>query len=530
MNIRNISISKLNLYILIFETMSITIFYTIILFYPEKETSTSIIISSMTLFLLLNFSIYIFLRKKIHEPIEYLTQIIGEFQKDSSLKNIEKKEFYQDEIGKMIEEFFLMQEHIENQKNILVHLNENLKETVANRVEELEDKNTQMQHLMEAFDQNIIASKTDLKGMITYASKAFSDICGYSQEELLGKPHNIVRHPDMPKEAFSTLWKDIKSGKSWEGEVKNHKKDGGFYWVYAVISPEYDKTGKHIGYSAIRHDITAQKEVEALSANLEQKVQEQTKDLLEQKKFVETILNSQEQIIVTTDGKQLTSANETFLDYFAVDSLEEFTQEYDADCICETFNDEAPPEYLRPKMGHQSWIEFVISRSAFGETQKAMITRGNTDFIFSVTGAKLPGEDGQKSAVFTDITEMERAKREVEIIYKRTNESIEYAALIQSALIPHNTVARKNFKDYFAVWHPKDTVSGDIYLFENLRDEGEALLMVIDCTGHGVPGAFVTMLVKAIERQIVSKIKHSDEVVSPAKILHLFNKNMKLWF
>ncbi|XOB63234.1 transporter substrate-binding domain-containing protein [Campylobacterota bacterium DY0563] len=123
--------------------------------------------------------------------------------------------------------------------------------------------------------------------------------------------------------------------------------------------------------------------------------------------------------------------------------------------------------------------------------------------------------------------DLENAKKEIELIHQQTQDSIEYASLIQHALIPENTSFKNFFSDYFAIWQPKDIVGGDIYLFEELRDEDECILMVIDCTGHGVPGAFVTMLVKAIERQIVSNIKNTDEIVSPAKILSIFNKSMK---
>ena len=281
--------------------------------------------------------------------------------------------------------------------------------------------------------------------------------------------------------------------------------------------------------------------------NMIAKIQEQTKDLKKQlkivkiaekkqnelmheveaqKQFVQTLLDSQEQLIITTDGKELRSANETFLDFFAIDNIENFMDEYDAKCVCDTFNVDAPDGYLQKMMENESWIDYILSRS-FGKTHKAKISMGSKDFIFSVTGANLPGGKGLKSAVFTDITEMEEAKQNIEKIHKHTRESIEYAGLIQSALIPDNNKFRKYFKDYFAIWHPKDTVGGDIYLFEELRDDDECLLMVIDCTGHGVPGAFVTMLVKAIERQIVSKIKHSDELVSPANLLSVFNSSMK---
>ena len=124
--------------------------------------------------------------------------------------------------------------------------------------------------------------------------------------------------------------------------------------------------------------------------------------------------------------------------------------------------------------------------------------------------------------------ELEGAKKEVEQIHKHTRDSIEYASLIQHSLIPKNDIFKKYFSEYLTIWHPKDIVGGDIYLFEELRTSDECLLMVIDCTGHGVPGAFVTMLVKAIERQIVATVKHNpDEIVSPGKLLAIFNRSMK---
>lgn len=111
-------------------------------------------------------------------------------------------------------------------------------------------------------EDNIIMSATDLKGKITYVSNAFCKISSFTKEELIGKPHNIVRHPDMPKEAFKNMWNTIKKNEIWRGEVKNLKKDGSYYYVLATISPEYDKNGQKVGYSAIRQDITAKKQVE----------------------------------------------------------------------------------------------------------------------------------------------------------------------------------------------------------------------------------------------------------------------------
>lgn len=132
--------------------------------------------------------------------------------------------------------------------------------------------------LLQFFDKNVIASKTNLKGIITYASKAYQKISGYSEDELIGSPHNIVRDPSMPKEVFENMWNTIKSNNIWEGEVRNRKKDGTFYWLKAIISPFYEK-GVLVGYSAIREDITAKKELENLNKNLELKVEQRTVEI-----------------------------------------------------------------------------------------------------------------------------------------------------------------------------------------------------------------------------------------------------------
>lgn len=102
------------------------------------------------------------------------------------------------------------------------------------------------------FEGRMIISETDLKGVITYANRKFCEISGYSAEELVGKPHNIIRHPDMPKAAFEGLWKTIKGGQPWHGIVKNRRKDGKYYWVETNIQASLDTQGNTIGYIAAR--------------------------------------------------------------------------------------------------------------------------------------------------------------------------------------------------------------------------------------------------------------------------------------
>jgi len=361
----------------------------------------------------------------------------------------------------------------------------------------LQKANEELNNLLESFDKNVIAAKIDIKGAFTYVSHAKCDISGYAKDELLGKNYTNFLHSDMHEKYLSSIQNTLKDKHTWRGELKYINKNGGIYWVNASIEADYDSKNNIMGYSIIKHDITAQKEVEDLTVNLELKVTERTNEIQKEKEFNKILLDSQEQLIITTDGSTLITANKTFFNF-----------------------------YLQIQMDEDTWIDYVISRS-FSETNKVMITKDSTNFIFSVTATNLPGEEELKSAVFTDITEMENAKIQIEDINKHTRESIEYASLIQGALIPDSKIFKNHFQDHFTIWHPKDTVGGDIYLLEELREKDECLLLVIDCTGHGVPGAFVTMLVKAIERQITAKINNSDELVSPAKILSIFNKNMK---
>ncbi|WFP49103.1 methyl-accepting chemotaxis protein [Methylomonas sp. EFPC3] len=111
-------------------------------------------------------------------------------------------------------------------------------------------------------EDEILSSTTDLEGHITSASPAFVKLSGFSEQELMGQPHNIVRHPDMPEEAYEWLWRTIAAGKTWRGLVKNRSKQGDFYWVEANASPVYTD-GKIVGYRSLRYKPSRQEVDEA---------------------------------------------------------------------------------------------------------------------------------------------------------------------------------------------------------------------------------------------------------------------------
>lgn len=116
-------------------------------------------------------------------------------------------------------------------------------------------------------ETSILVSETDSKGRIVFADDTFVSISGYTLEELIGKPHNIIRHPDMPKAAFKALWGTVKEGNIWQGFVKNRCKNGQFYWVYATVFPFGDGHYLSVRKMATRAEI---EKYEKLYATLRQ--------------------------------------------------------------------------------------------------------------------------------------------------------------------------------------------------------------------------------------------------------------------
>lgn len=172
-------------------------------------------------------------------------------------------------------------------------------------------ENAELSRRLQKFDENIIASNTDTKGIITYASQAFADISGYSVDELVGSPQSIVRHEDTSSKLFKKLWDTIQSGKTWQGNIKNKKKDGRPYWVHTTISPIFDQSNEIIGYSSVRNDITDEMQVQELHHSLELKsieLQKLNEDL--EKRVKEAVRESMEKDHLMAQQSKLASMGE----------------------------------------------------------------------------------------------------------------------------------------------------------------------------------------------------------------------------
>lgn len=121
---------------------------------------------------------------------------------------------------------------------------------------------------------HLIVSRTDLQGILTHVNDAFVEMSGYSREDLLGAPQNILRHPDMPKAAYESLWATVMRGEKWHGYVKNLRMDGSFYWVYATVVPNV-RGGITTGYTSVRRKASPRRVAEASALYAQQLKQEQ---------------------------------------------------------------------------------------------------------------------------------------------------------------------------------------------------------------------------------------------------------------
>ncbi|MDD3770916.1 sensor domain-containing diguanylate cyclase [Sulfuricurvum sp. IAE1] len=189
----------------------------------------------------------------------------------------------------------------------IIHSNQNYKSENSNLLAEYK----------KAVDLSNIVSKTNPKGVITYVNDKFCEISGYSREELIGKPHNIIRHPEMSREAFKNLWDTIKAKQSWSGVVTNMKKDGGTYIVDTTVIPILDVDGDIVEYIAIRHDITELEQTKQQLRNINQAMKYKVDELysmtnaLEEKASKDTLtgINNRENF-EDIFGIQITNAHQ----------------------------------------------------------------------------------------------------------------------------------------------------------------------------------------------------------------------------
>ena len=326
-------------------------------------------------------------------------QLKYSFGKDFNIDEFDDK--MRDFIGRVERAY----EAFDNEKKFLEHTIKINSEELTEAYETIEEYNLSLkdkisekklifQQYTQAIDASFLVSKTDKDGVIIYANDMFCEVSKYSKEELIGKPHSIVRHKSMPSSLFKELWETIKQKKVWRGQIKNRDKYGNRYFIYATIFPLVDKSGEIIEYIAIGNNITERVELE--------------NRLKKQEKYTKLLFNSQESIVFTlTKEAGVLDVNKKFLETFGFESFFDFKRDYS--CISELFIEKEG--YLNSSSSlNIHWVDEVLENP--DKTHKAIIKdKYEMERIYSVHLNSVEFENENfLIANFTDITELEYAR------------------------------------------------------------------------------------------------------------------------
>jgi len=302
------------------------------------------------------------------------------------LKKVEKAYHETDKEKRFLDHIIEMNSNELNEayKTIAKH-NESLKV-------EVHEKEYLLHQYIEAMDTTLIVSKADTEGIITYVNDIFCKLSEYTREELMGKPHSIVRSKNMKSEVFQDLWDTIQSKKTWKGTLENCTKNGRPYYVDATIYPLLDTNGKIIEYIAIRYDVTER----VLSS----------KELDKQRRHGKAIFDNQQNIVLTMTRKDgIGNVNNNFLTFLGYESLECFQKKYK--CICELFIE--GDGLLKPSKGSFNWADPVLKNPNM-QHKAVLLDKHGQEHTFTVSVTTVDFDDESfMIGSFTDITELEIA-------------------------------------------------------------------------------------------------------------------------
>ncbi|RXJ66988.1 regulator [Halarcobacter ebronensis] len=275
-----------------------------------------------------------------------------------------------------------------------------------------------LQQYKDIVDERSIVSKTDINGIITYVNRPFEEISGYKKEELIGKPHSIIRHKTMKSETFKDMWETILSKKSWHGVVKNRKKNGSYYIVDSIIKPILDVNGNIIEFIALRNDITELEESKEFFKYQNEKNISNLKESIRKEKLYREAVDKANIIIRLSRDMKFLYVNEAFCEISGYSKLELIGESYDKIRDKRISYD----EYIK----HVEEVRECLYRDDF---YKGEITNQKKDgslffckyMLFPIKDAK--GEICEYLSIRHDITEIKSLHKELEdtqreIIYK----------------------------------------------------------------------------------------------------------------
>ncbi len=351
---------------------------------------------------------------------------------------------------------------------------------------------------------------TDLNANIEYVNPQFTKLTGYTSEEAISKNVKILSSGKTSKKTSSDMWKTILAGKVWTGEFINKTKTGKEFVEKAVISPIKDNSGKIINFVALKQDITKLKETEFA--------------LISSEKKYKAVLTNMDDIFYRTDINQnLVLISPSALRYTNIKTVAEMIGQNVPEIFYYNPKDRIKLlEALKNNEGRVVNYEILIKN----RKNEPVTFETNSHFIFDNTG-NITGVEG----ILRDVTEQKTAERhlkiqkqKIETAHKNITDSINYAETIQKALFSKKSLIDNYLKEYFILNKPKEKVSGDFYYITKI--ENNIIIAIADCTGHGVPGGFLTILGITYIHEIINR----KEIDNPGKALNSLRERFKKTF
>ncbi len=340
---------------------------------------------------------------------------------------------------------------------------------------------------------------TDTQANIFYVNQKYEEITGYSRDFLKGKNIKLMRSGQTPKKTYQDLWKTILNGKIWEGKFYNKKKNGDYYWEHTHISPVFDKNGKITNFVAAKEDIT--------------KELEQNEKILKLFTATET---SPISVMILDENAKITYVNKAFENitgYKAEEVIGKTPSFLDSD-------EEDAETYEKLKntiFEGKIWKHIIKNKKKNGEiyySSSIVIPLTNDDG--KLIGFVCNDEDITERIKITQ--KLQETTQQLKIKNEEILSSIRYALHIQNALMSVEENVKKIFKEYFILFLPKDIISGDF--FWTATSDNLNYLAVADCTGHGVPGAFLSILGVMLLETATKEKKH----IYPNEIINYVSK------
>ncbi len=410
---------------------------------------------------------------------------------------------------------------------------------------------------------------TDLKGNIEFVNDAFQLKSGYNREDVIGKNPRILRTNYLSKETYQKMWETISSGNVWKGEFHNRRKDGSTYWEEATISPIRDRYNVIKNYIAVKEDITERKKAAeklhsmALFAELNPEPVMRFADnglILQSNKAANDIFNEESLIGFEVQKLIKETSNIDFNKFIKNNNIEtidtQFNNNYyrfilkgiDEINVCQMYGSDITGRIKAQKEAESMALFAKLNpEPVFRFNKKGLILQSNpaandafqlesivnmqiselipeifhvnfNEFINENKLLTITAEIGDKIMRFilrglnhlnvcqiygSDITERVKAQQKIEEQKKSITDSIQYAKRIQNAVLPSQKIMDNCFTDHFIYFKPRDIVSGDFYWMT--KKDNKLVLVAADSTGHGVPGAFMSMLGISFLNEIVNK-------------------------